>query len=111
EQRALTDAIEASRRDLAELADKVADDDAEAILAFQIALLEDENLVAPAVALIADGEAAYRAWSAAIDPEIATYEQADDPYFRARATDLRDLRDRLLRRLSAAPDQPLPPPA
>ena len=108
EQQALADAIEASRRDLAELADKVADDDAEAILAFQIALLEDENLVAPAVAMIADGEAAYRAWCAAIDPEIATYEQADDPYFRARATDLRDLRDRVLRRLSGEADQAVP---
>src|SRR6516165_8404922 len=108
EQQALADAIEVSRRDLAELADKVADDDAEAILAFQIALLEDENLVAPAVAMIADGEAAYLAWCAAIDPEIATYEQADDPYFRARATDLRDLRDRVLRRLSGEVDQAVP---
>src|SRR6516162_8554622 len=108
EQQALADAIEASRRDLAELADKVPDDDAEAILAFQIALLEDENLVAPAVAMIADGEAAYRAWCAAIDPEIATYEQADAPYFRARATDLRDLRDRVLRRLSGEADQAVP---
>src|ERR1700741_2650511 len=74
----------------------------------QSSLAEDENLVAPAVAMIADGEAAYRAWCAAIDPEIATYEQADDPYFRARATDLRDLRDRVLRRLAGEGDQAVP---
>jgi phosphoenolpyruvate-protein phosphotransferase (PTS system enzyme I) len=100
EQQALADAIEASRLDLTELAGKVKDEDAEAILAFQIALLEDENLAAPAFAMIAGGEAANRAWLAAIDAEITTYDQADDSYFRARASDLRDLRDRVLRRLS-----------
>jgi phosphoenolpyruvate-protein phosphotransferase (PTS system enzyme I) len=105
EREALADALEASRLDLAALAGRVGDDDAEAILSFQIALLEDENLVAPALASIADGEAANRAWIAAIDPEIATFDQADDPYFRARASDLRDLRDRVLRRLSGEVDQ------
>jgi phosphotransferase system enzyme I (PtsI) len=108
ERQALAEALEASRLDLAALAEKVADHDAEAILSFQIALLEDENLAAPAFALIADGEAAHRAWVAAIDPEIVAYERADDPYFRARASDLRDLRDRVLRRLSGEVDQAVP---
>src|SRR5258708_6678971 len=84
------------------------DADAEAILAFQIALLEDENLAAPAFARIASGEVANRAWSAAIDPEIASYEEAGDPYFRARASDLRDLRDRVLRHLAGEADQTVP---
>src|SRR5437899_1383348 len=57
----------------------------------------------------ADGEVANKAWVAAIDPEIATYDQADDPYFRARASDLRDLRDRVLRRLAGEVDQAVPP--
>ncbi|SHN65611.1 phosphoenolpyruvate--protein phosphotransferase [Bradyrhizobium erythrophlei] len=108
EQQALVDAIETSRLDLTVLAGKLKDEDAEAILAFQIALLDDENLAAPAFALIAGGEAANRAWLAAIDPEIATYDQADDPYFRARASDLRDLRDRVLRRLAGEVDQAVP---
>ena len=108
EQQALVDAIEASRLDLTELAGKMKDEDAEAILAFQIALLEDENLAAPAFARIAGGEAANRAWLAAVDAEIMTYDQADDPYFRARASDLRDLRDRVLRRLAGEVDQPVP---
>src|SRR5258708_6511245 len=108
EQQALADALEASKLDLVGLADKVEDEDAEAILSFQIALLEDENLAVPAFALIADGEVANKAWVAAINPEIATYDQADDPYFRARASDLRDLRDRVLRRLAGEADQVVP---
>jgi len=111
ERQALADALEVSKRDLVALAGKVEDEDAEAILAFQVALLEDENLAAPAVALIADGESASRAWCAAIDPEIATYDQADDSYFRARASDLRDLRDRVLRRLAGEADHAVPPGA
>jgi phosphoenolpyruvate-protein phosphotransferase (PTS system enzyme I) len=109
ERESLADALEASKLDLAALASKVKDEDAEAILAFQIALLEDENLTAPAFALVSDGEGADRAWIAAIDPEIATYDQADDSYFRARASDLRDLRDRVLRRLAGQVDQAVPP--
>src|SRR5881275_3330639 len=109
EHQALADALEASRLDLTALAGKIKDEDAKAILSFQLALLEDENLAAPAFALIADGEVAGKAWLAAIDPEIATYDQADDPYFRARASDLRDLRDRVLRRLAGEVDQAVPP--
>ena len=108
ERQALVDAIEASRLDLTVLTGKVKDEDAEAILAFQIAMLEDENLAAPAMARIAAGEAANQAWLAAIDGEIATYDQTDDPYFRARASDLRDLRDRVLRRLAGEVDQAVP---
>ena len=47
EEKALADALEASRLDLSALAGKVGNDDAEAILSFQIALLEDANLVTP----------------------------------------------------------------
>ncbi|MBV8926109.1 MAG: phosphoenolpyruvate--protein phosphotransferase, partial [Bradyrhizobium sp.] len=108
EQQALADALGASKLDLVGLAGKLDDEDAEAILSFQIALLEDENLAAPAFALIADGVVAGKAWVAAIDPQIATYDQADDPYFRARASDLRDLRDRVLRRLAGEVDHAVP---
>jgi phosphoenolpyruvate-protein phosphotransferase (PTS system enzyme I) len=108
ERQALADALEASRLDLIALTRELEDENAAAILAFQVALLEDENLAAPAFALIADGETANRAWLAAVEPEIATYDSADDNYFRARASDLRDLRDRVLRRLRGEVDQPLP---
>jgi phosphotransferase system enzyme I (PtsI) len=108
EHQALVDALAASQTDLTALAGEVEDADAEAILSFQIALLEDDNLSAPAFARIAEGEVANRAWSAAIDPEIASYDEAEDHYFRARASDLRDLRDRVLRHLAGEADQIVP---
>jgi phosphotransferase system enzyme I (PtsI) len=108
ERQALVDALAASQEALALLAREAGDAEAEAILSFQMALLEDENLAAPAFALIARGEAANRAWSGAIDPEIASYEEASDPHFRARASDLRDLRDRVLRHLAGEADQSVP---
>src|ERR1700722_6759688 len=108
EHQALADALAASQQTLGLLRAGAGDAEAEAILSFQIALLEDDNLAAPAFELIKAGEAANRAWSAAIDPEIASYEGASDPYFRARASDLRDLRDRVLRHLAGEADQTLP---
>src|ERR1700680_2430312 len=109
EHQALVDALAASQARLISLAHEAGDDDeAEAILAFQIALVEDDNLTAPAFASIAGGEVANRAWSAAIDLEIASYDGGSDPYFRARASDLRDLRGRVLRHLSGEADQTVP---
>ena len=109
EHHALVDALAASQADLAALVREIGDDEAEAILSFQIALLEDDNLAAPAFALIAGGEVANRAWSAALALQIASYDGASDPYFRARASDLRDLRDRVLRHLAGEVDQIVPP--
>jgi phosphotransferase system enzyme I (PtsI) len=108
EHQALVDALAASNVDLTALVREVGDGEAEAILSFQIALLEDDNLAAPAFALIAGGEAANRAWSAALALQIASYDGASDPYFRARASDLRDLRDRVLRHLAGEADQTVP---
>src|ERR1700686_485217 len=108
ERQALLDALAASQADLTGLAREIGDTDAEAILSFQIALLEDDNLAAPGFARIAGGEVASRAWSAAIDAEIASYDEADDAYFCARASDLRDLRDRVLRHLAGEADQIVP---
>jgi len=108
EHRALVDALAASQEDLGALSRQAGDDEAEAILAFQMALLEDDSLVAPALARIDAGAGAGQAWSAAIDPEIASYDAAEDPYFRARASDLRDLRDRVLRHLAGEADQAVP---
>src|SRR3977135_3621541 len=105
ERRALADALGAWEGGLSTRSRKAGDADAEAILSFQIALLEDDNLAAPAFALIAGGEVAHRAWSAAMALQIASYDGASDPYFRARASDLRDLRDRVLRHLAGEVDQ------
>lgn len=72
------------------------------MLAFQIALLEDDALLAPARDLIGQGKPADIAWRKTVDAEIVGYEMSDDDYFRARAADLKDMRDRVLRQLSGA---------
>lgn len=81
-----------------------ADGEAADILGFQVAMLEDDALAAPAHASIATGAAADAAWSEALAAEIAGYDASDDDYFRARAADLRDLRDRVLRHLAGEGD-------
>ena len=60
-------------------------------------MLEDEALTAPAFARDRRRAAsADDAWVDALDAEIAGYEAADDEYFRARAADSKDIRDRVL---------------
>ena len=59
------------------------------MLSFQIALLEDDALLGPARALIAQGKPADEAWRKTVDAEIVGYELSDDDYFRARAADLK----------------------
>jgi len=99
------DALEAAIADaiaeLAALAEKIGGEGAD-MLAFQIAMLEDDALKTPAFAAIESGAAADAAWSDALNGEIAGYESSEDEYFRARAADLRDLRDRVLRHLSGS---------
>ena len=95
ERAALDEAIAATVASLAELAGALGDDAAE-ILEFQIAMLEDDALVGPAQAAIAEGLPADAAWRQALDAEIAGYEAAEQDYFRARAADLRDMRDQVL---------------
>lgn len=76
-----------------------ASDDAAEILEFQIAMLGDEALAEGAFAAILDGVAADAAWTTALDVQIAEYAVAEDEYFRARASDLSDIRDRVLENL------------
>ncbi|RWC92720.1 MAG: phosphoenolpyruvate--protein phosphotransferase [Mesorhizobium sp.] len=79
---------------------ETADGDAAGILEFHIAMLQDDALSAPAFASIGADQAADVAWRAALDAEIAGYDASDQDYFRARAADLRDIRDQVLRALS-----------
>ncbi|MCB1494988.1 MAG: phosphoenolpyruvate--protein phosphotransferase [Bauldia sp.] len=85
--------------------------DAADILDFQIAMLEDDSLSSGAFAAIASGGDAVTAWSDAIAVQIADYEATADEYFRARAADLADIRDRVLRALTQAGDDATPPGA
>jgi phosphoenolpyruvate-protein phosphotransferase (PTS system enzyme I) len=87
----------------AELTDLIArteDADAQAILEFQVAMLEDDVLTGPAFTAIARGTRADEAWQNAMEAQIREYHEADDLYFRARAADLRDMRERVLRCLT-----------
>jgi phosphotransferase system enzyme I (PtsI) len=73
---------------------------AAAILEFQRALLEDDDLTGPIFNRVAAGEAADRAWAAVLEREIAEYAAGEDQTFAARAGDLADLRDRVLEALA-----------
>jgi len=82
--------------------------EANEILAFQVAMLEDPNLAEPAWQAIAAGRDAVSAWTLATAPLIADFEGCGDALFAARASDLRDLRDRVLAELHGAPAVRLP---
>jgi phosphotransferase system enzyme I (PtsI) len=107
EHRDLATAIKSAIASIRSLAGSV-DGDAAAILEFQVAMLEDEELVAPAYRQITLGTDASSAWSDAVKQQIASYESGADEYFRARAADLCDLRDEVLRHLSGDADRQLP---
>lgn len=101
-------AIEAAVADLATLAETAGDEGA-AILEFQVAMLEDETLREPALALIAAGVAADTAWREAVEAQLAEYETAGEEYFQARTADLIDLRDRVLGHLAGTAGEAPPP--
>ncbi len=91
-------ALISAAEQITKLADSVGGDAAQ-ILEFQVALLEDDDLLDPIFSAIAGGVPAHTAWSAALDAQIGDYNTADE-YLRARSSDLADLRDRVLRILS-----------
>jgi len=111
ERDALVAAIAAAREDLIALLARTGNADEEGIVAFQIALLEDEELTIPAYAAIDAGEAADAAWRAAMDLQIEDYRSSDSEYFRARAADLRDLYERVLGLLAGNGIEAIPPGA
>jgi phosphotransferase system enzyme I (PtsI) len=85
-----------------------ADEDAADILAFQAAMLEDDELSAEAFAAIDGGATADTAWRDAMEPQIAGYENSPDEYFRARCADMRDIRDRVAACLSGSAQTRIP---
>jgi phosphotransferase system enzyme I (PtsI) len=92
-------AMAAAASELAALAANAATDAAD-ILAFQLALLDDDVLSEPAFAAIGENVPADDAFRITLDAEISGYLSAEDEHFRARAADLRDLRDRVLAQLT-----------
>src|SRR6201987_1552808 len=96
---ALRGAIQSLSEQIAELA-AAAGGEAAQILEFQVALLEDQDFIDPIFASLGEGAPADRAWSSALDEQIADYNSASDEYLQARSSDLADLRDRVLRILN-----------
>jgi phosphotransferase system enzyme I (PtsI) len=102
----LREAIGAASAELRALMHRADDADAGVLLEFQVAMLDDAAITGAAYEAIAAGATAERAWRDAMDLQVREYHEAEDLYFRARASDLRDMRDRVLRNLageSAAP--------
>jgi phosphoenolpyruvate-protein phosphotransferase (PTS system enzyme I) len=100
EHEALQTAMATAAAQLEALAGTVRDRAAAEILEFQVALLDDEDLIAPIFERIAGGAPADGAWSDSINAEIAAYRAGGDQVLEARSTDLADLRDRVLDTLS-----------
>lgn len=98
EQALLRRAASAAQTDLGRL---MASEDelAGEILEFQVALLDDDDLIGPIYKLIADGAAADAAWAESLDREITDYRSGGDDYMSARAEDLLDLKRRVLRHI------------
>ena len=109
EREALAEAIAAASAEIAALIAR-ADEEGAAMLEFQVAMLEDDALSEPALAGIAGGLDAATAWNGALATQIADYRASDDAYFAARATDLEDLRDRVLGHLLGDVVADAPPP-
>jgi phosphotransferase system enzyme I (PtsI) len=108
EKAALQAALERARADVQRL---IAGTDtlAAEILEFQEALLDDDDLLAPVFAAIDAGRPAHDAWADKLEAEMAEYRAGDDAYMAARAEDLRDLQQRVLRALAG--DVPASPAA
>ncbi|MCX5512083.1 phosphoenolpyruvate--protein phosphotransferase [Kaistia algarum] len=95
ERSALEAAIAVASADLVSLMG-TSEEDGAAMLEFQLAMLEDDALREPALSAIAAGSDAATGWKDALGIQIDDYRASGDAYFAARATDLEDLRDRVL---------------
>ena len=98
----LRDALAGASAELTLLMARTGEAEAQTILAFQVAMLADAVVTEPAFAAIASGAPAEEAWRAAMESQIREFHEAENLYFRARASDLRDMRDRVLRKLGGA---------
>src|SRR5262249_55580485 len=107
ERASFVDALEGDRATLAGLIEAAADGSEAGILEFQLAMLEDSSLTDPVFAAIAAGTAAHDAWREVLDAQVVDFAASDDPYFRGRASDIADLRDRLLDGLCGSAEAPI----
>jgi len=107
ELQALDEAIAAAVAETARLVSEASGDAAD-ILEFQLAMLEDGSFREAAAEAVQGGRDALTAWKAALDAEAAGYRASSDEYFRARAADLDDIRDRVVAALTGEKTQAIP---
>jgi phosphotransferase system enzyme I (PtsI) len=105
---ALRAALAHAAQDLSALAART-DEQAADFLEFQLALIDDDAMIGPALGRAADGVAADLAWRQAMDGLIADYGANPSEYVRARRLDVADLRDRVLNALQGRAVAVAPP--
>ena len=104
EEKALVAAIDAARRELDDLARKLAGQDEEraAVFMAQRGLLDDPELFEEARDCLGKGHSAAFAWREACDGQAAMLASLPDPLIAARAEDVRDIGRRVILRLTGA---------
>jgi phosphocarrier protein FPr len=108
ERAVLDEARAAVRRDLEDRRETVArraGPDEAAILDANLGLLDDPGVLEPARAGIERGHNAAAAWADAVEEVARRYRALDDPLLRARAIDLEDVGQRVVRRLVSGDSQ------
>ncbi len=99
EQYVLQQALDQARTEISKLMARL-DQTATEIMEFQLALLEDEDFLAPVSTSINKGKSAHEAWTEMVNTEISDYVAADESYMVARADDLIDLKRCVLAAMS-----------
>ncbi len=114
EETALHAAIAAVEQELRAASDRLAPllpPTEQALFAVYRMMLSSDSLIQDALTGIQAGHWAPAAWRDAVLARVQLLEQAEDPYLSARAEDIRDLGQRVLHRLRAAPLHALEPAA
>lgn len=91
------DQVLSDTRALAEKASEEIGSEEAAVFEAHAMLLEDPTLTDPIYQAIEEGSNAAQAVNTAMDSVIAMFESMDDEYMAARAADMKDIKDRLLR--------------
>ncbi len=114
EEAAIHTAIAAVEQELCAASDRLAPllpPTEQALFAVYRMILSSDSLIQDTLAGIQAGHWAPAAWRDAVLARVRLLEQAEDPYLSARAGDIRDLGQRVLHRLRAAPLHTLEPMA
>jgi len=108
-------ALETARKEIHQLHEKALErlgKEQAAIFEAHEMFLSDPTLLQQVNRAIEEGQSAVKAWQAAFEQQASLLEALDDPIFSARAVDLRDVGQRVLRILTRSrtdverPDQP-----